>query len=108
MIKYFKIVLLFTLCSCGSVEVSKPTHSEYAPKNYKPKGMVKYLNQGADFVIEQRKEDAFKQMSLNCNSNYQIVAEGPKEENGIITQISPNSLMEVTSQYWYISYECLN
>lgn len=95
------------LASCGSTNVSLPTRSEYAPKDYKPKGMVKYLNQGADSVIAGRKEDAFKEMYQNCNGNYRITAEGPREEGGVITPISQDSSMIMSSQYWYISYECI-
>ncbi len=102
------VIMALFLSSCGSTNVSLPTRSEYAPKDYKPKGMIKYLNQGADFVIASRKEDAFKEMSKNCNGNgnYKITAEGPKEEGGVITSMSPNSAMMMSSQYWYISYEC--
>lgn len=99
-------ILTLVLASCSSTSVMMPTRSEYAPKDYKPKGMVKYLNQGADFIIASRKEDAFKQMSKNCSGDYKITGEGAKEEDGIITTISQNSAMMLTSQYWYISYEC--
>ncbi len=107
--KLLSILLMsLFLASCASTNVSLPTRSAYAPKDYRPKGMVKYLNQGADFAIANRKEDAFKQMSDNCNGNYKITAEGPREEGGVITKISPDSAMMMSSEYWYISYECLN
>jgi hypothetical protein len=107
--KYLHILsIIFLLSSCASEDVSIPTRSQYAPKGYVPKGMVKYLNQGADSIIAERKEDAFKKMSTNCNGNYRIINEGPNEEGGVITKISASSSMLSSSQYWYISYECLN
>lgn len=106
-----KLIILFSmavLASCGSTNVSIPTRSQYAPSDYKPAGVVKYLNNGADSVIARRKEDAFKTMYSNCNGEYRITGEGPKEENGVVTAISPNSYMASSFSYWYISYECLN
>ena len=100
------LALLLTLTSCASTNVVRPVKSAYAPKNYTPKGVVKYLNQGADFVIESRREDAFKEMYSGCGGNYKITGEGPREEGGVVSQISPGSAMFFSSQYWYISYEC--
>lgn len=85
------IAIMVIVSSCASTSVTRPTTSQYAPKGYRPKGMVKYLNRGADFVIGQRKEDAFKQMSETCNGNYKITSEGPEESN---------------SNYWQFAYEC--
>lgn len=102
-----KMLPLIILISCGSMNVSLPTKSEYAPKGYNAKGTIKYLNQGADFVIAQRKEDAFKQMSKNCNANYKINYEGPRQEGGMITS-GFGGFVYNDSQYWYIDYECLN
>ena len=106
-----KIILLgllaITLSSCSSVHVTKPTIPKYAPKNYRPTGVIKYLNQGADSVIQSRKEDAFKKMHDACGGNYKIISEGPKMEGGMIVAVSSGMAAYGGSQYWYISYECL-
>jgi len=96
--KYLLLIIL--LGSCASTHVTKPTTSKFAPKNYQAKGMVKYLNQGADFIIKRRRESAFKTMYMACNGRYEITHETDKNTN-------------VSSQwgwgygYWYISYKCI-
>ena len=94
------------LSSCGSTSVMSPSQSEYGPKNYKRKGMIKYLNNGADFVIKSRREDAYKTMHTECGGGYEITTEGPKESGGMITPMG-DSLMYSSSEYWYIAYECV-
>lgn len=102
------IPFLFVLFSCGSADhVTKPTKPKYAPKGYAAKGVVKYLNQGADFVIKNRRENAFKKMYDSCGGEYKILSEGSKREGGMVTQGFGNSLLVMDSDYWYISYQCL-
>jgi hypothetical protein len=100
------IFIIVFLASCSSTMVTSPMRSQYAPENYKPTGMVKYLNQGADFVIKSRREDAFKQMFDSCNGKYIVKSEGPREEGGIISQPVQGSMAFLSSEYWYILYEC--
>lgn len=102
------LVVIGLLYSCSSTHVTRPAKSEYAPKDYKPIGMIKYLNQGADFVIKQRREDAFEEMHEACAGEYKIVSEGNKNEGAMITPGLGNSLMVFDSEYWYITYECTN
>jgi hypothetical protein len=107
--EFMKLIILFSLivlASCGSTDVTKPTRSQYAPKDYRPVGMVKYLNEGMDSMKASRKDDAFKKMSENCNGKYKVTSEGPGNEGGV-AHGTQGTAVWATSQYWYISYECL-
>jgi hypothetical protein len=99
------IYLLLSSCATSS-HVTRPTIPQYAPKDYKAKGVVKYLNNGADFVIEKRREDAFKQMYDACGGNYKITSESDREESKTISQGLGNTWNVGGYNYWYISYEC--
>ena len=83
-------------------------NSLYAPINEQDTkgGLIKYLNQGADSVIEARREDAYMQMHSFCNGAYQIVSEGPRNEGGIAAPVGRGFLYS-ESQYWYISFKCV-
>jgi hypothetical protein len=93
-----KIYFLFLfLVSCGSVMVTEPTTSQYAPKNYKGKGMIKYLNNGADSIIKERREDAFKNMYEKCNGKYSILNE---------SDVPPDGHEVGGFNYWYLTFQC--
>jgi hypothetical protein len=92
--------------------VSKPgggrSSSKYAPVNEQSRGgVVKYLNNGADAVIESRREDAYRQMYSECSGKYKIDAEGPREEGGVVTPISGGSYYSSSFQCWYIQFSCV-
>ena len=81
--------------------------SPYAPTNEASRGgVVKYLNQGADFVIKGGREDAYKQMYTACNGKYKIDAEGQKAEGGVVQAIGNTTLLGSDFQYWYIQFSC--
>jgi hypothetical protein len=106
-----RTLILFTLLSgCAATMVNAPggaTNSRYAPTNEASRGgVIKYLNQGADFVIQNRREDAYKQMFNACNGKYKIDAEGPQSEGGMVLAMSPGSAMIGDNQYWYIQFSC--
>lgn len=101
-VSYLIVLFLITACATPSVDVIKPTRPEHAPKDYKPKGVVKYYHEGYESIVASRKEDAFKRMSDNCKGKYKVLEEGSKEEGGIVTYG-----VFIPSQAWYISYECL-
>jgi len=69
-------------------------------------GTVKYLNQGADFIIKKRRESAYKQMYETCGGKYKIESEGPRSEGGMAIPAG-NAVMYGDSQYWYITYKCI-
>lgn len=107
--KVIPLAILLFAVSCGSADVTKPTRPEYAPKDYKPRGIVKYLNDGLESMRASRKEDAFKRMHDNCNGKYKVLDESPREESpGISHGTSTGGSVWAASQYLYISYECLD
>lgn len=88
------LIILITLlltCSCLT-NVVRPMKSDFAPVGYKPKGTIKYLANGADFIISGRREDAFREMYRACNGKYSINSE-------ILGY-------EYSSQYIFINYQC--
>mgnify|MGYP007114311341 CR=1 FL=1 len=97
------------LLGCGATMVNSPgaSHgSRYAPVNEAQRGgVIKYLNQGADSVIESRREDAYRQMYSACAGKYRIVGEGPRSEGGVVTP-ALGSLWASSYQYWYIQFNC--
>lgn len=100
---------ILSLVGCTSAQmVSSPNSgSAYAPVNEGSRGgLVKYLNDGADFVRKQRREDAYKQMHDACNGQYKIDAEGANAEGGSIINSGPSSFW-MQSNYWYIQFSCV-
>jgi hypothetical protein len=82
--------------------------SEYAPINESTRtGTIKYLNQGASFVVKARRKDAYQQMYMSCKGKYSIVSEGPKSEGGTAVPVGGMMAYE-DSQYWYITFKCAN
>ena len=106
----FITTIVAVLSACAAQMVSSPgaqSSSPYAPVNEKSRGgVIKYLNGGADSVIEKRRNDAYKQMHTACNGKYRIDAEGQKEEGGVVTA-SGNSAFFSPSQYWHIQFSCI-
>ena len=97
------------LAGCTSAQmVSSPNSgSAYAPVNEGSRsGIVKYLNDGADFVRKQRREDAYKQMHDVCNGSYKIDAEGSSAEGGSVVNSGTASFW-TQSNYWYIQFSCV-
>lgn len=83
----------------------------YAPVNEAQRtGLVKYLNQGADFVLRNRREDAYKQMHRACRGAYRIDAEGPQAEGSTAMVMNGPLGPMVTAndtEYWYIRFSCV-
>ena len=107
-------VILFVVIAaqaCSATMVNAPgassASSPYAPVNEASRGgMIKYLNQGASYVVEQRREDAYKQMYTACRGTYRIDAEGPNAEGGAAIPIQGGGAVWTQSQYWYIQFSC--
>ncbi|MGY3172448.1 hypothetical protein ACVWYU_001825 [Pseudomonas sp. TE12234] len=97
------------LAGCTSAQmVSSPNSgSAFAPENESSRsGLVKYLNDGADFVRKQRREDAYKQMHDACGGRYKIDAEGPNAEGGTVINSGAGSFW-AQHNYWYIQFSCI-
>lgn len=101
------IALYITSCATADIVQSVGgSGSAYAPTNDSQRpGIVKYLNDGADFIVKARREDAYKKMYESCNGKYKIVNEGPQAEGGAMTPVG-NSYMYSQFNYWYISFQC--
>lgn len=106
--KYTLLFLIF-LTGCAAQMISAPGDTtEYAPINERTRvGTIRYLNQGADFVIKERRSDAYKKMYNTCSGRYQIVAEAPTQ-GGLTTAQNLGSGVTIFSgtEYWYISFQC--
>lgn len=95
------ILFLVLVTSCSSITVkSIGKTSKYAPKGHQETGIVKYLNTGMDWVIEQRREDAYRAMYESCNGSYQITREGNQ------TQFQA-SWSSWDQNYWMIEFKCV-
>lgn len=109
MLKNLSMLAMVFLISCSAIMVQDVRKtSKYAPSGYKQTGIVKYLNQGADVVIEARREDAFKQMYGACGGpEYEILNEGNHVDsksmtvNNLIGGININE-----TKYMYLEFKC--
>lgn len=112
-----RISACITLAGCTTAQMVSPvgaaSSAAYAPVNESVRsGLIKFLNDGADFVVQQRREDAYKQMHAACNGKYKIDAEGPREKGGLV-YIEPGmtrgtvTASNYTSEYWYIQFSCV-
>lgn len=102
-----RLLPLLFLASCASATmVQEVKNPKYAPKGYKQIGIVKYLNQGANSVIDSRREDAFKKMHDQCrSSDYKILREFT-DEQGKSWSKDEFGVSEYTSQYVYLEFQC--
>lgn len=66
-----------TLASCSAGQVKEDSFkSSYAPINYDSgTRSINYCNAGAQFVRDERREDAYRKMHATCAGRYQIVRE---------------------------------
>ena len=107
---FFVLTVASALAACTAQMVSSPgaaSSSPYAPVNEASRGgIVKYLNDGAEFVKKQRREDAYKQMHSACRGKYRIDAEGPRAEGGAVMAAGTSAFWS-ESQYWYIQFSCI-
>src|SRR5690348_16990394 len=79
------MVLAVVACGAQMISSAGSSGSPYAPLNDgKRLGLVKYQIDGADFIVRRRREDAYKKMYESCGGRYLIVAEGAREENGMV------------------------
>ncbi|GGB45976.1 hypothetical protein K8B83_04900 [Shewanella inventionis] len=118
--KYFivPIATIIFLSGCTSADIlRKPgevsKQSQYAPQNETPKanniGIMRYLNEGAEFVREARREDAYKKMYNLCNGKYELVDEADSETTPttFINETSTGfTAQTLSSTYTYIYFRC--
>ena len=100
-----KTILLLLLFSCARNHVNRPTTPLFAPKGYNGIGFVKYSIQGDEEDVNDRREDAFREMFIECGE-YKIVKEGPEDTGEMGTSIGRYSFSS-KFQYWHIYYQCI-
>lgn len=95
------MVVLILLAGCGPVMVV--SSDTLGGVRDGPKwGIVKYLNQGADFVIKERSDAAKKIMERFCNpDNYRVLTFDEKTD----IVMAYNTLG--TFNYLYVRFECV-
>lgn len=91
-----RVLILFFLVSCGSTMITEPVTSEYAPEGYKDVGTVRYSTSGLGFIVQQKRESAFRKMYEVCNGKYKIVNE--EIMSGKATS---------SKKYIYLHFQCL-
>ena len=78
------------------VNTAGQSSSPYAPVNEQTQpGVIKYSNDGPQFVLKRRRESAFKKMYVSCNSAYRILSEREGTEGTVPSY-----------HFWYIQYAC--
>jgi hypothetical protein len=102
-------VLLIFLTGCSATIETKLSKTDpNAPVNEINGGVVSYLNQGGNSVIESRRKDAYKKMHDYCGGAYKIVQENVNPSGaGVATPIG-NSVFYGTDQYMKIRFECVS
>ncbi len=102
------IISLLTLVSCSSSMVQSARNKpKFAPEGYNQRGVVKYLNNGADHLINMRREDAFEKAHEDCGGKYKVTFEGSQKEG---LALNPNMFGGYSfsgSDYVFIEYQCI-
>lgn len=70
-------------------------------------GTVRYLNEGAGFIVRRRKEDAENKMSEYCAGRpYRILSENNDDKTGAIVSTGGFVAMPISSEYTYLRFRC--
>jgi hypothetical protein len=103
-------VSLAMLGGCHASMVTPPGSTNpvaNAPVNEASRGgVIKYSNEGAAFVRQKRREDAYKRMSEACGGKYRIDSEGPRVDGGVVLPVG-DAAIAATSEAWYIQFSCV-
>lgn len=106
------LFFMLLLSSCGAQMVTTRgfSKSEFAPTNETSMkgGSIKYLAQGADFVIRARREDSYKQMFETCNGPYEITSESTKSYGGSAITIGGGNSVYESDSWVHIDFVCEN
>jgi len=111
--KYIALLeILILLSGCTTANLVRAP-GDNAPKEYAPinsgdstYGVVNYLNEGASFVTNARRKDAYKKMYEACNGKYKILGEASNESNPMFVQ-QGNITNTFTSSYVSFAFECV-
>ena len=106
-IKLTIYIFILLLLGCSASSVVKPGGSNSAKSEESRTGIIRYLNQGAPFLIKRRRNEVYQRMAENCNGKYIIVNESIR----YVDDARPSKGKSTDgsgSQYVYIEYKCLN
>ena len=103
-----------TLSGCAAAYradmVNRPggvTDDPNAPINEAARpGVVRYLNEGASFIRERRRADAYRMMRESCGGDYRIDSEGAQLRDGVVIA-EEDMAFTFQSEYWYIQFSCV-
>lgn len=107
---------LVSLSGCSTVSMrapGAPAVSEYAPENERKHmpGIVTYMTSGADWVVADRRETAYKKMFTVCNGSYEIFREYPSSSatSYVTSGMSNGNLLTSPMSYQYLNivFDCL-
>jgi hypothetical protein len=102
-------VVAVTAFGCSAQMVNRPIDADsspYAPTSQpKQRLEIKYLADGADFVLEARRKDAYRQMYETCAGPYRIVEEHVAED-GAIGGVVGGVAYANPLHYDFIAFEC--
>lgn len=104
-----KRLFLLTTVLCSGCATSSWVTREYQP--YKA-GAVKFLDAGADFIIESRRQDAMSKIQEFCGpDNYTILKES-RDSSWDVYSINPGPMSggytatNASSPYLHIYFQC--
>lgn len=101
------LILAIILTGCSASMVRAPKTSNYAPSGYKAKGTVSYYDHGASFIVESRREDAFKQMHETCSGKYEITNEYTKSDMTTHSRGITGGINSMKVNYRYFDFMCI-
>lgn len=97
--------ILLLISGCGT--------SELVRRQYKPEraGVIKWLNQGASTIINQRREHAMELSQAFCGGPSEVLSESDRlESQGTVIGrgYAPGTLMatDMSSSYTYMTFRC--
>ncbi|MBC7532454.1 MAG: hypothetical protein H7318_12835 [Oligoflexus sp.] len=104
------VLAVMSLNACATSQmVSSPGNqsSEFAPANEVSRpGVIKYVNQGSEWVANNSRKDAYEKMAGACGGKYKIDSEDAQTEGTVAQMIGGVSIVSPTL-YWYIHFSCV-
>ena len=102
----FVIGLLFSGCISAKMVKAPRSSSRYGPIEGGNEGVISYSANGADSIIESRREYAYKKMYEACNGRYKIISESQQMDGGMLAPIGGTYYISSTKTI-YIKFKCI-
>ena len=104
------VIFIFSLlygCVGAHVSMERSPHGDkYGPENYgKGIGVISYTTNGAAWVVENKREEAYKQMHETCKGHYVINKEYSGDESGGIVPTNSGPIGFYRGKR-FIEFEC--